>query len=327
MLDAERWFRVEDESAIGAVRRATARVGDAIGLSHDRVAEAALGATEIATNLVRHARDGSVIIRPVARDGRRGIGLLALDQGPGMADTLASARDGHTTGGTLGLGLGVIGRMTSWSTSISTPGVGTILAVEFWDGEAPRQDDHACITRPITGEDHCGDAMASRAVDGHRVLLAVDGLGHGTLAAEAAAKAVDAFHDLAFTSVTATVSVLHDALRHSRGAALAVADLDLTDRTVSYAGIGNIAGWVIDGDARQGMISMPGIAGHQVRRIREQRYDLPPDARVVLHSDGLTSKWTMPAALAHREPVLAAAWLLREAGVRHDDASVMVAAA
>jgi hypothetical protein len=99
----------------------------------------------------------------------------------------------------------------------------------------------------------------------------------------------------------------------------------VTATTVSYAGLGNVSGWIADAERRQGMISVPGIAGHQGGRLRQYEYELPEHATVVLHSDGLTERWqpsAMPGLFA-RSPVVVAAGLLREAGSRRDDACVV----
>jgi hypothetical protein len=75
------------------------------------------------------------------------------------------------------------------------------------------------------------------------------------------------------------------------------------------------------------MVSMPGIAGHNCRAIRQFDYPLPGEALVVMHSDGVRDRWNLddyPGLAAHA-PLVVAATLLRDAGVRRDDASVLVA--
>ncbi len=321
------WFRIDDESAIGAARRAAIRMADGIHLSASRSGETAIVVTEMATNLRRHADEGALVIR-VLRDGERaGVNIVAMDAGPGMSNPHRSTGDGYSTGDTLGIGLGAIERLSSWSDSVSIPGEGTVLASEIWEGRAPPRPSLGWLTRALAGEEVCGDAVAVRHDDGRTVVLVVDGLGHGPLAARAATAAVRAFDEHPGTTAGAVIEDLHRALSGTRGAALAVADIDARARTVTFAGIGNIAGWVVDHETRRGMISAPGIAGHKTRRIQEWRYDLPAGGRVVLHSDGLTGKWTASPALLARDPILGAAVLLRDAGTRHDDASVVVAEA
>jgi hypothetical protein len=124
------------------------------------------------------------------------------------------------------------------------------------------------------------------------------------------------------------VEALHRALGHTRGAALAVAELD--GGVVRYAGLGNIAGTVHNPDgSRRGMVSLPGIAGHQSRTIREYDYPLPPGAVVIIHSDGVVDRWSpadQPGLLGH-SPQVVAATVLRDAGTRRDDACVLAARA
>jgi hypothetical protein len=108
---------------------------------------------------------------------------------------------------------------------------------------------------------------------------------------------------------------------------VAIADIDLARRTVRFCGLGNIAAAVLAEGRKQGMISVPGVAGHQARTIRTFDYALPERAVVAMHSDGLTERWGADhgSDLINDPPVLIAATLLREAGVRHDDACVLVA--
>jgi anti-sigma regulatory factor (Ser/Thr protein kinase) len=323
--DDVEWFRLDDESAIGAARRAAGRVAEAIALSERKVGEAAIVVTEMATNLRRHARDGALVIRILRHGERAGLGIVAIDTGPGMADARRSADDGYSTGGTLGIGLGAIERLSSWSDGVSVPGEGTVLVSELWDGPPPARQATACLTRPLTGEVVCGDAVGIREVDGRIVVLVVDGLGHGPMAAQAANEALRAFEAHPVVSAASVVNELHRALAGTRGAAVAVADIDTRTASVTFAGIGNVAGWIVDHGTRRGMVSMPGIAGHKARRVQEWRYEVPAGARIVLHSDGLTDKWQPGPTLLTRDPILGAAVLMRDAGTRHDDASVVVA--
>lgn len=323
------WFRVEAPSAASAVRRAAERLGDQVNLGERRTAALAIVAAELAGNLVKHAREGTLLMRPVRRDGQAGVELVAVDAGPGMADLAGSSRDGHSTAGTLGIGLGAIYRQADWADGHSVPGRGTVLAVRVWPDSPPEPDWADGLTRPLTGETACGDGFAVREVDGRRQVLVCDGLGHGPLAAAAADAALHAFRTAAATSPAGLVEHLHRALAHTRGAAVAVAELDPVRALVRYAGLGNITGAVLDRETRRGMVSLPGIAGHQRRAVREYEYPLASGAWVVLHSDGVTDRWRVGdyPGLLNRAPVLLAATILRDAGVRRDDACVLAARA
>jgi serine phosphatase RsbU (regulator of sigma subunit) len=159
--------------------------------------------------------------------------------------------------------------------------------------------------------------------------MCCDGLGHGPLAGRAAQAAVSTFRSSTAEHPEAMLADLHRALRGGRGGALAVVRIEPGTRSVYFCGVGNISTFVVDPETgtRRSLPSAPGIVGHQMPTLRTVRQDLPPGGAVVMHSDGLTERWQasdMPGFLDHT-PLVAAAQLLREAGVRRDDAGVVVA--
>lgn len=328
LLDGGVWFRVEATSAAAAVRRAAERLATELGVPERDIADLSIVAAEAAGNLVKHAVEGTLLVRPVRAGGRAGVEIVALDKGPGMADVQRAAGDGHSTSGTLGIGLGAILRQSTWSDLHSVPGRGTVLIAQVWPDRKPEPAWAAGMVRPMTGEQVSGDAYGIREVDGRRQVLMCDGLGHGRLAHTAAQEAVRVFLGAPAAPPAAVVETLHRTLNHTRGAALAVAELDHERGVVRYAGLGNIAGTVVGPDgSRRGMVSLPGIAGHQRRQVREYDYPLAPASLVVLHSDGLVDRWNLadsPGVTGHSPQVIAAT-LLRDAGTRRDDAGIVVA--
>ncbi|WP_018655586.1 ATP-binding SpoIIE family protein phosphatase [Actinomadura flavalba] len=325
------WLPVEDVSAVAAARRRATALAEPLGFEPDRLAQIALAASEAASNLHKHARDGTMTLRVTRAGGVPAIELVCIDKGPGMSDVPRSLRDGYSTSGTLGIGLGAINRLADRSDLHSVPGRGSVLTAAFAVQDEPAEPapdlPYAGLTRPIRGEQICGDAYAVH-YSGDRVLaLLCDGLGHGPLAATASQEAVRAVREAdPDASPVELLRLVHRRLRPTRGGAVAVAAIDFAARTVRFAGLGNVAGWVVGPDARRGMISVPGIAGHQARTFREYSYDLPAGGAVVLHSDGLTDRWKTadtPGLLA-RAPLVVAAVLLRDAGVRQDDRSIVV---
>ncbi|MGQ5263220.1 SpoIIE family protein phosphatase [Micromonospora sp. ZYX-F-536] len=328
VTDSGIWFRVEAGSAASAVRRAAERLGEQIQLGQSRIADLAIVAAELTSNLVKHADEGVLLLRPVRRAGEAGVELVAIDSGPGMADLTVSSQDGHSTTGTLGIGLGAIVRQASWFDAYSLPGRGSVLAVQVWPAEPARPSWAGALTRPLAGETVSGDGYAVRVADGRHQVLVSDGLGHGPLAAAATEAALAAFRDAPATPPAAVVSHLHRAMSYTRGAALAVAELAPADGMLRYAGLGNIAGVIVEGDGqRRGLVSLPGIAGHQRPAVREYDYPFAPGARLVMHSDGVVDRWRLTdyPGLAERSPLVMAATLLRDAGIRRDDACVLVA--
>ncbi len=326
--DEADWLRVEEPSAPAGVRRRVTALAERLGFDAERLGQVQLAATEAATNLVKHAERGEMLVR-IVRDGDRAeVEIVCLDRGPGIADVPLSLLDGFSTAGSLGVGLGAIGRLADRSGLYSHPGGGTVLFARFRQPGSPAGDPpFAGLTRPIDGERECGDAYAVRVFGRAVHALLCDGLGHGPLAARASAEAVRAVRELtAPIRPRDLLDLVHRRLTATRGGAVAVATVDLDDRTVRFAGIGNVAGWIVAPGGRQGLVSTPGIAGERSRTVREYEYELPAGASVVLHSDGLTDRWDLsdrPGVLG-RDPLLLAGVLIRDAGTRHDDRAVLV---
>jgi serine/threonine-protein kinase RsbT len=117
------------------VVRARQRVRDvAVGMGFSLVEQTKLvtAASELARNTVEYGRGGDMTIERVDAPGSPGIRLVFSDQGPGIPDIELALRDGYTTGGGLGMGLGGARRLVSEMTIDSTPGAGTRITVTTW---------------------------------------------------------------------------------------------------------------------------------------------------------------------------------------------------
>ncbi|MEU6478101.1 ATP-binding protein [Streptomyces sp. NPDC047017] len=327
------WLRA-DIALAAAARREAGRLARDICFPEELVARVELCVTEMATNLLKHAEDGSLAVRVVRVRGRAAVECLSLDSGPGIADVGRALHDGTSGAGSLGIGLGAIVRLADTAGVHSLRGRGTVVHARFWaDGPppAPGPVRTGGLTRPISGEQVCGDTWAVSAVsgDGSNALLMMmcDGLGHGPLAARVADRAREAFRDSRRTTPAAVLEDVHRGLRGTRGAAVAIALVDPAAERVQVSGAGNITALVTDGETRSGLLSMPGIAGVQLPRSRTFEAAFPAGAALVMHSDGLSDRWR-PAdfpGLFGQDPSLVAAQILNQAAVRRDDAGVVVA--
>lgn len=207
-------------------------------------------------------------------------------------------------------------------------------------GNSPGGIRHAGNTRPGTsypgiqlgavaaqypGERICGDQWAFRDTAHGPTLLVADGAGHGPEAARAAQAAVQTFLQQPDASTETLVDRIHRALMPTRGAAVAIARIDLAARLVRYTGVGNICGVLITAEAPKHMVSHNGTAGHVAPRIREFTYPFTGKPLVLLHSDGITSRWDLGSypGLAGQHPSLIAGVLLRDHRRTRDDATVV----
>lgn len=317
---------VSESSSVGQVRRVAARTGERLGLDGDTIARASLVITELATNLVKHASGGVMLI---GRDDAAGamLEILALDSGPGIANVPDALSDGHSTAGTPGTGLGAISRHADFFQLYTRPDHGTAVLARFGHG-GQRSGTPAMfggISVPIRGEEVSGDGWCSSAEAGRRDVMVVDGLGHGQQAHDAAMAACKAFEN-ARGSTTERMNILHDALRGTRGAAVAIANADTAAGVLRFCGVGNISATIVDPLARRSAVSMHGIVGHQMREAREFTYPWSRQSSLIMHSDGLTTKWNLDVypALLTRDPVLIAAVLWKDHRRQNDDSTVVV---
>ncbi|MET8948691.1 SpoIIE family protein phosphatase [Streptomyces sp. NPDC004542] len=337
---------VHDSTRVRDVRVAAEEAGAYAGLDAHRTAVAALAATELATNLLKHAGGGRVLINivelPPADDGARvpSVQLFALDHGPGIVDVGAALRDGYTTVNTsLGAGLGTCLRISSAFDLYSARGRGTVVTARIDQRTTTGRADDAPGARAggvnvaLARLEHSGDAWSWVRSGPRTTLMLADGLGHGGKAAEASTAAVGELCRAAHLPPVELLRCLHTALRPTRGAAVAVAQLDEEAGELGFAGVGNVGARLYDGGAWQPLVSHPGIVGaHFPAGVPLRQVPWHRDSLLVLHSDGLPSRWTPPddPRLLTHDPSVVAAVILRDASsparpVR-DDTSVAVLA-
>jgi hypothetical protein len=134
------------------------------------------------------------------------------------------------------------------------------------------------------------------------------------------------FHENASATPTQIVERMHAAMRSTRGAAVAVAEIDAKAGTLRYAGVGNIAGTILAGAEARSLVSHAGTVGHQVRKVQEFTYPWTDRSLLVMHSDGVTQRWELDryAGLVTRDPALIAGVLYRDHARGRDDATVLV---
>ena len=322
---------VNDVSQVAEARREAATVSEENGFSEDDAGRVALVATELATNLVKHGGGGEILLGSY-EDGERngGVEVVALDRGRGMSNVEACLRDGYSSAGTAGNGLGAVIRQSHVVDLASWPGVGTAVLARIQSGRPNlrcvlSQSNWGAVSVAMPGEAVCGDSWAVSKNGNNFTMFVADGLGHGQNAAEASVEAVRLFHRFNGHQVPTLLDYVHGGLRSTRGAAVSIARFDSDSGRVIFGGIGNVAGIVAaNGDLKR-MVSMPGTAGYSARKIQSFEYPFA-GGLVILHSDGLSSSWSLGRYpnLHAAHPTLIAAVLYRDFSRRRDDATVLV---
>ncbi len=318
---------IEDVSQIGHARRTAQKLAQQHGFNETDAGRVALVATELASNILKHAGRGEMHLRVLPRPGQAGIELLAVDRAGGF-DAGTCLVDGYSTGGTQGIGLGAVLRQADVF-DLHADERGTVLLARFHAAGDRGPDLRFGISQHSLHDDpHCGDSWALAVSGGSVSALLVDGLGHGEEAEQAAHAGRAAFVAAPFSAPHLLMEDLHQAMKASRGGAVAIARFDARQDRLDYAGIGNISASLVTPEKTRGLTSHPGIVGAQYRKIQTFDY-APVNANLlILHSDGLQSRWNLRdyPGLVQRHPAVIATVLHRDFSRGRDDVTVLVTA-
>lgn len=296
-------IRVHDKSAVAEARRLCLTFAETLGWDETRSGQAAIVATELASNLLKHARDGVLALTANADAARTAIDIVAVDHGPGMVSVERCLRDGYSTAGSPGTGLGAVARLSDRFDVLSSER-GTVVSARL---ERNAHPSPLLLVSGVAlakeGEELNGDAWDCQTRPGGIALLVCDGIGHGHYAHEATQAAVETFRQRVWSTAHEAMSVIDERLRPTRGAAAAVAIVDAAAGTVRYCGVGNIAASIVSNEGSRHLVSRSGILGHEGGRrpvalagqarssMTEFEYPWSADSVLVMHSDGIGTRW------------------------------------
>jgi len=318
---------IEDSSQIGHARRTAQRLAEHHGFGESDAGRVALVATELASNVLKHAGHGELHLRLLPRQGDDGIEMIAVDRAQGF-DLDACMADGFSTGGTQGIGLGAVARQADVF-DVFADHRGAVLLARLY----PRSDRQADLPYGVSqhslhNDPACGDVW-HLAIHGSDIsALIVDGLGHGEDAERAARAGEKAFALSPFGAPTLLMEDMHREMIGSRGGAVAFAQFHAGRASLSFTGVGNIGASLIASDKSRGLASHPGIVGGQYRKAQPFDYAHVNGHLLIMYSDGLQSRWNLQdyPGLVHRHPAVIATVLHRDFCRGRDDVTVLVVA-
>jgi negative regulator of sigma-B (phosphoserine phosphatase) len=148
--------------------------------------------------------------------------------------------------------------------------------------------------RALRGEQRSGDRAVLVAYDGGALVAAIDGLGHGGDAADAAARAAAVLAERPDEEPIRLIEACHAALARTRGAVMTLAWFDLVEETLSWTGVGNVEGRLVHASAgprapTEGALTKGGVVGYNLPAIRVTGTDLEHGDVMVLATDGIDS--------------------------------------
>jgi serine/threonine-protein kinase RsbT len=132
-VDDELRIPINSESDIVLARQQGRNLAARLGASTTAMTLIATAISELARNIVQYAHEGEIVLS-VVEDDRRGIQIVARDQGPGIPDLELAMRDGYSTAGSLGLGLPGARRLMDEFAIDSEVGKGTTVSMRKWLG-------------------------------------------------------------------------------------------------------------------------------------------------------------------------------------------------
>lgn len=329
---------VQDQSRTADARRVARELASDLGYDETAAERVAIVATELCTNLLKHANGGYLLITEGVNvsSGLDLVQILAIDRGPGIQNIDASFRDGYTTSSSPGTGLGAVARLSKSVDVHSVVGQGTVVLVRVGREKLRSGTQQASAGMPASstlrvrkpGQDVCGDDSLVMNNGSSSTFVMADGLGHGPEAARASSEAMRIAQKYGSLRPKDLVEAIHAGIRSTRGAAVAVARIDYDRDVIAFSGAGNIAASVVqDATPNQHLVSANGTAGHEIRKLQEYSYPWRAGALLLMHSDGLSAKWDLSQypGLLSRDPALIAGVLYRDFSRHTDDSTVLVA--
>jgi len=171
----------------------------------------------------------------------------------------------------------------------------------------------------------CGDQAEYWIVDDTVILCLVDGLGHGEFAKEAARVALSFVDENLSMPLPELFHNCDQAIRHTRGVAMAIAIVNRSENIVSFAGIGNIHGAIV-GKENIRLTSNSGIVGGGYRDLAPEIIPLSSNGLLGLFTDGIQESVDMTNASISAQPDLAvmANDIYETWGLKSDDSGILI---
>ncbi|HET6256014.1 MAG TPA: ATP-binding protein [Puia sp.] len=325
---------VHERSYVAGAKKEIRRLAVNAGFGQHKIDEIDILASEVTSNLVKHAKQGEILAGIVTDRQGTMLELIAIDNGPGISDPERMMQDGISTKGTLGHGLGAIRRLSDDFGIYSMREWGTVLLSRSYrdkgSEDVPRRPvltvRSLIVAKP--GEMVSGDgSYGFIAADGKYRLMVADGLGHGFEANRAVAEAVMAFRDYASDSPVDILRYLHATIRKTRGMVAAVVVIDPVGKMWKFCGIGNITTRFSGVHQARSYLSYNGIVGHNIPvSLIDQEVSQQDFQQITFCSDGIRSRWQQMRLpdLGRQDLAIQAGAIYKDFARRNDDMSIII---
>ena len=123
---------IDSDSDIVAARQRGREMASQLGFTSTDLTLIATAISELARNIILYAQKGEIVVKIAEEGARRGIGVIARDNGPGIPDVERALREGFSTSRSFGMGLPGVRRLVDEFKITSEVGSGTIVNVKKW---------------------------------------------------------------------------------------------------------------------------------------------------------------------------------------------------
>ena len=331
---------IEEEPQLVKVRHEIEKLAKEIGFSEKEIGEISIVVTELAENLIKHKTvNGKIIYSPITDEKRKGIEIVSVDEGPGIAKIEAVLEDGFSTTGSLGIGLGAVKRlMTEFTINSnvqkdSLGGLGTRIVTRKYLPFAREPEKvnkaftrYSVFSKSKTDETYNGDNYFLHHYEDKTMIAVIDGLGSGRMAFEASLRARQFLVENYHAPLEEIIHGIHQSLRLTRGVAISIALISDTANTLEYVGIGNVMGRVYNSPTPLNLVNYNGTLGIALQRFKVFSYPWQVGNIIILTTDGISTKYNFDKdpSLLKQHPIIIANAIFRDFSKTHDDATILV---
>ena len=266
------------------------------------------------------------LVREQRRGAVPGVEVVAADVGPGIEDVAGALRGRASRPGSLGAGLSAVLELSDEVDVDVRLGEGTCVSARKFAAMVPSGRRVGVFGRPFPGEPVSGDDGGVVRSGGAIAVALVDGLGHGPLARDASSRARHVLVRHPDLPPSELLSFCDVALRGTRGAVMAAAQVDPNGLT--FAAVGDVGAHVYGPRGSKRFAATSAILGTRggARRARDERQELEAWDVVVFFTDGVTSRLDLAGdrELLREHPIVVAAHVVERFARPNDDVLVIV---
>jgi anti-sigma regulatory factor (Ser/Thr protein kinase) len=298
---------------------AAKKLAEGLSFGKKQCEEIRVIASELASNILKHAGEGTIQIKT----NNEHIEIISKNQGSLTEEDFIDERSSK---GTLGIGLGAVGRLADEVSYKNFDGWVEIEVIKFCN-PSPKKVEIAALSYGVMGDKANGDDYVSVRKSNSLFLALIDVLGHGKNAHEVALEVKNFLKNQHYMRVNDLIDSLHARLRSKIGAMVEIMKLDLKEGMFEFCGVGDVSCRIYKEFDKRSMalLTTDGIVGELLHKISVHRLELPEKYIIAMFSDGISQSFDIPIELRKLSPVSLVCKLMKKYGKSHDDRTLLIA--